>query len=225
MAVAGWATRDMIDRIRGRPHPSARPPKPAASIWGNCHPTSAQAGSALARARYRAQAAIAARRHLGARCSEHLGRFPIARRRRRGRGQAPAQAAAPMSSAVRTGITSLADALANASVVLTAAIICAGPAGADPSQQDQFVALLEQEQIPPIDNVPALIARAHQICGELDGGTPVETVVNDEMNFAFGDNPALHLRPDRVRRTAIRFITASVDVYCPSHQGELPPYA
>jgi hypothetical protein len=130
----------------------------------------------------------------------------------------------PVVSAVRTGITSLADALVSASVVLTAAIICAGAAGADPSQQDQFVALLEQEQIPPIDNVPGLIARAHQICGELDGGTPVETVLNGEMNFAFGDNPALHLRPDRVRRTAIRFITASVDVYCPSHQGELPPY-
>jgi Protein of unknown function (DUF732) len=130
-----------------------------------------------------------------------------------------------MNPAVRTGLIGLADALVNALVVLTAAIICAGAAGADPSQQDQFVALLEQEQIPPIDNVPGLIARAHQICGELDGRTPVETVVNDEMNFAFGENPALHLRPDRVRRTAIRFITASVDVYCPSHQGELPPYA
>ena len=127
-------------------------------------------------------------------------------------------------TAVRTGITSLADALVSASVVLTAAIICAGPAGADPSQQDQFVALLEQEQIPPIDNVPALIARAHQICGELNGGTPVDTLVNDEMNRGYADNPRLHLYPDRVRRTAVRFITASVDVYCPSHQRELPPY-
>ena len=126
---------------------------------------------------------------------------------------------------MHTGIASPADALISASAVLIAAVICAGAAGADPSQQDQFVALLEQEQIPPIDNVPGLIARAHQICGELDGGTPMETVVVDDMNFAFRDNPALHLRPDRVRRTAIRFITASVDVYCPSHQGELPPYA
>ena len=124
-----------------------------------------------------------------------------------------------------TGITRLAGALVSASVALTAAVICGGAAGADPAQDQQFLALLEQEQIPPVDNVPGLIARAHQICGELDGGTPVETVVNSEMNFAFGDNPALHLRPDRVRRTAIRFITASVDVYCPSHQGELPPYA
>lgn len=125
-------------------------------------------------------------------------------------------------SAVRTGITSLAGALVTASVVLTAAIICAGAAGADPSQQDQFVALLEQEEIPPVDNVPALVARAHQICGELDGGTSVETVVNDEMNSAFGDNPVLHLYTARVRKTAVRFITASVDVYCPSHQGQLP---
>jgi hypothetical protein len=130
-----------------------------------------------------------------------------------------------MVSAVRTGIISVADALVSASVVLTVAIVCAGAAGADPSQQDQFVALLEQEQIPAIDNLPGLIARAHQICGELDGGTPVEDVVNGEMNFAFADNPALHLRPDRVRRTAIRFITASVDVYCPNHQSDLPPYA
>jgi hypothetical protein len=65
---------------------------------------------------------------------------------------------------VRTGISSLADVLVSASVVLTAAIICAGGASADPSQQDQFVALLEQDQIPLIDNLPALVARAHQIC-------------------------------------------------------------
>jgi hypothetical protein len=127
-----------------------------------------------------------------------------------------------MEIPVRTGITSLADALVGVSVVLTAAIICAAAAGADPSQQDQFLALLEQEQIPAIDNVPALIARAHQICGELDGGASVETVVTDEMNSAYGDNPALHLYPARVRKTAVRFVTASVDVYCPSHQGQLP---
>ena len=123
---------------------------------------------------------------------------------------------------MRTGITSLADALVGVSVVLTAAIICAATAGADPSQQDQFLALLEQEQIPAIDNVPALVARAHQICGELDGGTSVQAVVDDEMNSAYGENPALHLYPARVRKTAVRFITASVDVYCPSHQGQLP---
>ena len=127
---------------------------------------------------------------------------------------------------MRTGITRLADALISASVVLIAAMICAGAAGADPSQQDQFVALLEQEQIPPVDDgeVPAVVARAHQVCGELNGGTPVDALVDEQMNRGYADNPRLHLIPDRVRRTAVRFITASVDVYCPSHQGELPPY-
>ena len=123
---------------------------------------------------------------------------------------------------MRTGITSLADALVGVSVVLSAAIICAGAAGADPSQQDQFLALLQQEQIPAIDNVPALVWHAHEICGQLDHGAAVETVVTDMMNRSYEDNPALHLFPARVRRTAVRFVTASVDVYCPSHQGVLP---
>jgi Protein of unknown function (DUF732) len=116
---------------------------------------------------------------------------------------------------VRTGITSLADALVSASVVLTAAIICAGAASADPSQQDQFVALLEQDQIPLMDNLPALVARAHQICSELNGGASVYTVVNEEMNDIFEENPAY--QPARVHRTAIRFIAVSAEVYCPSH--------
>jgi hypothetical protein len=129
-------------------------------------------------------------------------------------------------TAARTGTTGLAHALVSASVVLTVAVICAGAAGADPSQQDQFLALLEQEQIPPIDDgeVSGVLARAHQICGELNGGTPVDTLVNEEMDRAYGENPRLHLFADRVRRTAVRFVTASVDVYCPSHKGELPPY-
>jgi Protein of unknown function (DUF732) len=129
-------------------------------------------------------------------------------------------------TAVRTGMTSLAEALVSVSVVLTAAITCAGAARADPSQQDQFVALLEQEQIPPTDDgeVAGVVARAHYVCGQLNGGTPADTLVDEEMNRGYVDNPRLRLVPDRVRRTAVRFITASVDVYCPRHRGELPPY-
>ena len=118
---------------------------------------------------------------------------------------------------MRTGITSLADALASASVVLAAAILCAGAASADPSQQDQFVALLEQDQVPMIDNLPALVARAHQICRELDGGASVYTVVDEEMNGIFAENPAYRQEAARVHRTAIRFIAVSAEVYCPSH--------
>ena len=118
---------------------------------------------------------------------------------------------------MRTGITGLADALVSASMLLTAAIICAGAASADPSQQDQFVALLEQDQIPPMDNLPALVARAHQICRELNGGTPIATVVSQEMNGIFEDNPAYRQESARVKRTAVRFIAVSAEVYCPSH--------
>ena len=121
---------------------------------------------------------------------------------------------------MRTGITSLADALISASVVLTAAVICAGAASADPSQQDQqdqFVALLEQDQVPVMDNLPALVARAHQICKELNGGTSVYTVVDEEMNGMFEENPAYHQESARVHRTAVRFIAVSAEVYCPSH--------
>ena len=118
---------------------------------------------------------------------------------------------------MRTGIISLADALVSASVALTAAIICAGAASADPSQQDQFVALLEQDQIPVIDNLPALVARAHQICRELNGGAPIATVVSEEMNGIFEDNPAYRQESARVKRTAVRFIAVSAEVYCPSH--------
>ncbi|HEY0225979.1 MAG TPA: DUF732 domain-containing protein [Mycobacterium sp.] len=123
---------------------------------------------------------------------------------------------------MRTQITSLAGALVSASVMLTAPIICAGAAAADPNQ-DQFVALLEKLQIPATDNVPGLVYRAHELCGELDRGASFQTLVDQVTNTSYQENPSLHLLPDRVTRTAVRFITASVDVYCPSHEGQLPP--
>ncbi|WP_428338478.1 DUF732 domain-containing protein [Mycobacterium sp.] len=130
-------------------------------------------------------------------------------------------------TAVRTGSANLAPALFGASVVLTAAIVCTVPASADPSQQqDQFLALLAQEQIPPTGDgeVPGVILRAHHVCDELNRGTPMDALVNEEMDRGYAENPRLHLLADRVRRTVIRFLTASVTVYCPRHQGELPPY-
>jgi hypothetical protein len=123
---------------------------------------------------------------------------------------------------VSTRITGFADALVGASVVLTAAIICAGAAAADPSQEDQFVALLAQQQIPATDNVPGLVYRAHEICGELDRGASFQAAVDEEVNTAYAENSSLRVVADRVRRTAVKFVTASVEVYCPSHQGQLP---
>jgi hypothetical protein len=130
-----------------------------------------------------------------------------------------------MVTAVRTAIASLADALVGALVVLTTAIFCACAAGADPSQ-DQFLALLEQEQIPPTGDgeVAGVVLRAHHVCAELNSGTRIDALLDEEMNRGYEENPRLHLVPDRVRRTVVRFVTASVNVYCPGHRGELPPY-
>jgi hypothetical protein len=82
------------------------------------------------------------------------------------------------------------------------------------------VALLAQEKIGVIDNLPALVTRAHQICGELDGGAPVKAVVREEMNGIFQENPEYHQVSGRVRRTAVRFVAVSTEVYCPSHVVE-----
>ena len=121
---------------------------------------------------------------------------------------------------MRTRITEI---LVSASAMLAAAVVCAGAAGADQSQDDQFVALLAQLQIPVIDNVPGLVYRAREMCGELDGGASVQSVIDEETNTTYGGSPQLRLYPDRVTRTAVRFVTASVTVYCPSHKGQLPP--
>jgi hypothetical protein len=115
------------------------------------------------------------------------------------------------------GIASLANALVRASALLTAAIFCAGAASADPSQ-DQFVALLAQDEIPLMDNLPALVTRAHQICGELNSGVPIASVVEEEMNGIYAEDPSYRQRAaTRVKRTAIRFVAVSAEVYCPNH--------
>jgi hypothetical protein len=114
-------------------------------------------------------------------------------------------------------ITRLADALVGASMLLTAATVCAGAASADPAQ-DQFVALLAQDQIPLMDNLPALVSRAHQICNELNGGVPIASVVEEEMNGIYAEDPSYRQRAaTRVKRTAIRFVAVSSEVYCPNH--------
>ncbi|OBH45207.1 hypothetical protein A5683_14135 [Mycobacterium mantenii] len=123
---------------------------------------------------------------------------------------------------MRIRIARLAAALVNASLLLAVAVVCAGGAGADPNQDAQFVALLAQQQIPATDNVPGLVYRAREICGELDRGSSVQAAVDEEVNTAYKENPSLRIVADRVTRTAVKFVTASVDVYCPNHQGELP---
>jgi hypothetical protein len=115
------------------------------------------------------------------------------------------------------GITTSVGSLVTAIVVLTgAAILRGGAASADPNQDDQFLALLSQEGIPAILGVPDLIKTAHKVCGELDGGVPADTVVDELVNNANVITPGAD--PGRLRRTETRFVIASAGAYCPNHQ-------
>lgn len=116
---------------------------------------------------------------------------------------------------------SRAGALVTVIVVLTGAITLPA-AVADPNPDDQFVALLDQKGIPALENVPSLIATAHRICRQLDGGMPVDAVVDDMKQRAFNANAAGGpYPPDRVMRTVARFISASVEAYCPNNQPKM----
>lgn len=108
-------------------------------------------------------------------------------------------------------------------VVLTgSAILLAGAAVADPSQDDRFLALLDEEGIPAVKNESSLFAIAHRYCRELDGGTPAEAVVEEMKERSYQANPVERLFPPaRVRRTAARFIIAAVQAYCPNNQSKI----
>jgi outer membrane biosynthesis protein TonB len=122
-----------------------------------------------------------------------------------------------------TRITSLAGALAAATVVLTGgAILRGGEAAADPNQDERFLALLEEADIPALANVPSVIAAAHKVCRKLDGGMPVDDLVDEMRNNSYNKNPVERLFPPaRVTSTMTRFITAAVDVYCPYDQSKI----
>lgn len=130
---------------------------------------------------------------------------------------------AERNPAMFTGTTGRASALVAAVVVLTGVVMLPnGTATADPNPDDQFVALLDQKGIPALENVPSLIATAHRVCRQLDGGMPVDGVVDDMRERAFKVNSAGgQYPPDRVMRTIARFISASVEAYCPSDQPKI----
>lgn len=119
-------------------------------------------------------------------------------------------------------VTSHAGALVTALVVLTGgASLSGGAAAADPNQDAQFLALLDQEQIPALKGVPSLIATAHKVCRKLDGGMTVDSLVDDMKDHAL-INPSWRGVPERrVISTVTRFITASVEAYCPGDQSKI----
>ncbi|UXA07951.1 DUF732 domain-containing protein [Mycobacterium sp. SMC-2] len=122
-----------------------------------------------------------------------------------------------------TRTTNLPGALVTAIVVLTGVVLLPrGAAAADPNADDHFLALLDQKGIPALDNAPSLIAIAHRVCGQLDGGMGADAVVDDMRERAFKANPAGGQYPaDRVTRTIARFISAAVEAYCPNNQAKV----
>ncbi|CCK65553.1 DUF732 domain-containing protein [Mycobacterium canetti] len=121
-----------------------------------------------------------------------------------------------------TGIARHAGALGTAFVVLIgAAILHDGPAAADPNQDDRFLALLEKKEIPAVANVPRVIDAAHKVCRKLDGGMPVNDIVDGLRNDAYNIDPVMRLYPVRLTTTMTRFIAAAVEIYCPNHHSKM----
>ncbi|OBA77190.1 hypothetical protein A5641_18250 [Mycobacterium sp. 1554424.7] len=122
-----------------------------------------------------------------------------------------------------TGTTGRSGALITAIVVLTgAAIMRGGAAIADPSQDDRFLALLDQQGIPALRGVPSLIETGHDVCRTLDAGMPAAGLVDAMVNNAFGIDPSeRNFDPGRLARTEARFIIAAVGAYCPYNRGKI----
>lgn len=124
------------------------------------------------------------------------------------------------TTAMITGTARRAGAMATASVILIGAAILRGStAAADPSQDDQFLALLDQHGIPALQNPASLVVTAQNVCRELDGGKPFDAVVESMASFAYDSDPGRYPR-DRLTRTFTRFVTAAVQAYCPYHQNK-----
>ncbi len=110
--------------------------------------------------------------------------------------------------------------------LLGAAILRVGAAVADPNQDQEFLAALDREGVSALENVPSVIAAAHRVCRELDGGIPADEVVNRMTTFANGHEPSGNLYPrERLTRTFTRFVSVAVEVYCPRHQGKVASVA
>ncbi|AYE99452.1 DUF732 domain-containing protein (plasmid) [Mycobacterium paragordonae] len=124
-----------------------------------------------------------------------------------------------MSTRITTHVGALVTALA---VITGTAILRGGAAAADPDQDDQFLALLEKQEIPAVANPPRVINAAHKVCLKLDGGTPVDEIVEALRSDAYNMDPTLHrFPPSRVTTTMARFIAAAVEVYCPYDRGAI----
>ncbi len=97
-----------------------------------------------------------------------------------------------------------------------AAIALPPQAGAT-TQDDNFLAMLATAGIPAYDGLPSVIAAGHEVCDELDKGTPASEIANKLANDAYADAPVNSL--DRYQRSMVRFVQVSAQAFCPGHAG------
>ncbi|OBG33605.1 MULTISPECIES: DUF732 domain-containing protein [Mycolicibacter] len=112
-----------------------------------------------------------------------------------------------------------------AAAAIAAATLPYGAAAADPNQDDQFLAVLQEKQIPAMENISTVVAAGHTVCRKLDDGIPARTVLDGLNNDAYGMNPDLREQSDRLSATMSRFIAAAVEVYCPGDQNKIASLA
>lgn len=111
-------------------------------------------------------------------------------------------------------------------LVAAAALSPAGTAVADPGQDQKFFDLLNQQDIPPVDNDNSLIDVAKKTCSRLDEGMSVGDLVELIRNNGFNENPLTRLQNQgRITRTIDRFINAAVQAYCPNNRGKIASIA
>ena len=111
-------------------------------------------------------------------------------------------------------------------VIVAATCSLSGTAMADPGQDQKFFDLLNQQDIPPVDNDNSLIDVAKKTCTRLDEGMSVGDLVELIRNNGFNENPLTRLQNQgRITRTIDRFINASVEAYCPKNRGKIASIA
>jgi hypothetical protein len=111
-------------------------------------------------------------------------------------------------------------------LIAAAAFSPSGTAVADPSQDQKFFDLLNQQDIPPVDNDNSLIDVAKKTCSRLDEGMSVGDLVELIRNNGFNENPLTRLQNQgRITRTIDRFINAAVQAYCPYDRGKIASIA
>src|SRR5574337_1119148 len=112
--------------------------------------------------------------------------------------------------------------LVTAIALAGATVLYGGTAAADPSQDDQFLELLDKEEIPAVENAAIFIAVGHKVCPALDGGMSAEGLIDKLIHNMYRDQPIARSYPRaRVVKTMTRFVIAAVEVYCPYDQSKI----